>query len=70
MFHALRRVRDHRKARHLWVDAICINQQDDVEKTSQVAAMGNIYESAARSIVWLGQESLQRDCELAIAFIR
>jgi hypothetical protein len=29
----------------VWVDAICINQQDDVEKSVQVAMMNEIYAS-------------------------
>src|ERR1700761_1133436 len=28
------------KIRRLWIDAICINQQDDVERSQQVAVMG------------------------------
>ncbi|CAH0020520.1 unnamed protein product [Clonostachys rhizophaga] len=40
----------------LWVDQLCINQQDDVEKSSQVAFMGQIYKSAKAVISWLGPE--------------
>ena len=38
----------------LWVDQICINQQDDIEKASQVQAMGNIYSIAWDVHIWLG----------------
>lgn len=38
----------------IWIDAICINQDDNFEKSSQVRMMGNIYYSASRVIVWLG----------------
>jgi hypothetical protein len=38
----------------LWVDALCINQNDVDERNSQVALMGRIYENAAWVIVWLG----------------
>ncbi|KAF2444027.1 HET-domain-containing protein [Karstenula rhodostoma CBS 690.94] len=41
----------------LWVDAICINQQDHEEKSSQVQAMGQIYSLASRLSVWLGPPS-------------
>lgn len=37
-----------------WVDAICINQNDDVEKTAQVRMMDQIYRGAAFVSVWLG----------------
>lgn len=51
----------HRRQREqcvvLWVDAICINQQDDVEKSLQVQAMGLIYSLSARLSIWLGAPS-------------
>lgn len=39
----------------LWVDAICINQDDTEERNSQVDMMGEIYRSAARVLPWLGE---------------
>lgn len=39
----------------LWVDAICINQEDTEERNSQVDMMGEIYRSAARVFPWLGE---------------
>ncbi|KAL8317509.1 hypothetical protein RB597_001076 [Gaeumannomyces tritici] len=40
--------------RILWIDAVCINQQDDDEKGQQVQMMAKIYASASRVVVWLG----------------
>ncbi|KAI1390009.1 heterokaryon incompatibility protein-domain-containing protein [Hypoxylon trugodes] len=40
--------------RDLWIDAICINQNDPPERNQQVQIMGDIYRSAERVIVWLG----------------
>jgi len=40
----------------LWIDAICINQNDVIEKNHQVAMMGQIYTQAQRVVVWLGPE--------------
>ena len=40
----------------LWVDTVCIYQQDIDERDAQLKRMGNIYALAARTIVWLGQE--------------
>ncbi|KAK4031676.1 heterokaryon incompatibility protein-domain-containing protein [Parachaetomium inaequale] len=42
---------------HLWVDAICINQDDEAERASQVNIMDRIYRGAASTCVWLGEES-------------
>lgn len=39
---------------HLWIDAICINQSDDAEKSHQVAMMGDIYRQALRVDISLG----------------
>jgi hypothetical protein len=41
--------------RLLWVDAVCINQNDFGEKGSQVSQMGNIYRQANRVLIHLGE---------------
>jgi hypothetical protein len=40
----------------LWADAICINQQDNEEKSIQVGMMRDIYKRAANVIFWLGEQ--------------
>ena len=45
----------------LWVDAVCMNQQDVKEKSSQVAMMHGIYQRAERVIVWLGESTMESD---------
>lgn len=42
----------------LWADAVCINQQDDVETGHQVQMMGSIYTDATHVLVWLGKQPL------------
>lgn len=37
----------------LWVDAMCINQTDEVEKMSQIQMMTDIYRSAEKVLVSL-----------------
>ena len=41
----------------LWIDAICINQQDTVEKQHQIRLMRDIYTGAAEVIMWVGEWS-------------
>ncbi|KAF1978600.1 HET-domain-containing protein [Bimuria novae-zelandiae CBS 107.79] len=38
----------------LWIDAICINQTGDAERSYQVGLMGRIYYNAVKAILWLG----------------
>jgi hypothetical protein len=42
---------------YLWIDAICINQNDSDEKNRQILLMRKIYQHATCTIVWLGPES-------------
>ncbi|KAF1958146.1 hypothetical protein CC80DRAFT_558925 [Byssothecium circinans] len=51
----LRHLRLPNKDRVLWVDAICINQVDDNEKSRQVQRMGQIYANARVVLIWLGE---------------
>lgn len=53
---ALMKLRDPYFARCLWIDALCINQEDDKEKAHQVGAMARIYGLAWQVVVWLGEE--------------
>jgi hypothetical protein len=57
LYAALRQLRHETEPKVLWIDAICINQDDNDEKTSQVKLMGRIYTLAEKTIVWLGQET-------------
>ncbi|KAK8065107.1 hypothetical protein PG997_011854 [Apiospora hydei] len=41
----------------LWVDAICINQEDVAERNAQVPIMDSIYRNARRTVIWLGPET-------------
>jgi hypothetical protein len=43
----------------VWVDAICINQEDSSERASQVDLMGEIYSRASACVIWLGPGSRQ-----------
>lgn len=38
----------------LWIDAICINQSDPVERAAQVTIMDKVYGHASHLLIWLG----------------
>lgn len=46
-----------REPRTIWIDAICVNQQDLAERSSQVLRMPDIYKKATRVVVWLDPSS-------------
>ncbi|CZR53667.1 uncharacterized protein PAC_03547 [Phialocephala subalpina] len=50
---ALQRLRELGES-PLWIDAICINQDDKAEKARQIPLMGEIYSQARQVLVWLG----------------
>ena len=51
---ALRHIRYRTRSRVLWVDAICINQDDLAERGQQVQQMRRIYELCTADVAWLG----------------
>ncbi|KAK4654105.1 hypothetical protein QC762_0062110 [Podospora pseudocomata] len=55
---ALRRLRSSIDVKVFWVDAVCINQLDTNEKTSQLGLMARIYKSAADVQVFLGESGV------------
>ncbi|KAM7211763.1 Heterokaryon incompatibility protein (HET) domain containing protein [Rhypophila decipiens] len=54
LFDGLTRLRLPSTPRILWIDAICINQDNLLERAQQVDLMGEIYQGAGRVLVWLG----------------
>jgi len=55
LYSALWQWRDQGCRAHIWADAICINQNNMMEKTEQVRMMGDIYSRANIVIIWLGE---------------
>lgn len=54
---ALCRLRYEEDSLRIWVDALCINQNDVEERNEHVKMMGRVYQGAERVRVWLGEES-------------
>ena len=54
---ALSYLRKEAESRVVWIDAICVNQQDTAERNHQVKRMAAVYSMANPVIVWLGPES-------------
>lgn len=52
---ALVQLRHYSLPRVLWVDAICIDQNNNTEKETQIPLMYSIYTRASSVLVWLGE---------------
>jgi hypothetical protein len=64
-----RRRRKQFQRRLIWIDALCINQEDKEEVAQQVAQMHEIYEQAKMVWVWLGLCKDQSRMSEAIAVL-
>ncbi|EHK16976.1 uncharacterized protein TRIVIDRAFT_161679, partial [Trichoderma virens Gv29-8] len=53
---ALKHLREQEKEITLWIDALCIDQSNIPERSSQVAQMREIYSIASEVIIFLGSE--------------
>jgi len=54
LFHALCQLRRNSQSLPIWIDALCINQSSNVEKSIQVRMMRQIYARANHVRIWLG----------------
>jgi hypothetical protein len=65
---ALKHLRYKEKSRILWIDAICIDQRNSVERNQQVQMMSKIYTRAENVCIWLGEQD--DESKVAFKFIR
>lgn len=54
LFAALTRIRHETETRRLWIDALCINQENAAEKMAQVNMMHRIYANCEQCNIWMG----------------
>ncbi|KAF7528204.1 hypothetical protein G7054_g10234 [Neopestalotiopsis clavispora] len=65
---AIRGLRHKNDVLKIWIDAICINQDDLTEREHQVSLMGSIYSLAGTVHIWLGEGGC--GCGAALRVIR
>lgn len=66
--YVLKQTNPHVRDGYLWVDAICINQVDNDEKSEQVANMGQVFKRATQVLACVGQH--QDDSEFLCRMVR
>lgn len=52
--------------RFIWIDSICIDQENDAEKNVQISFMRHIYKEAKNVLIWLGDATAAEEGALAI----
>jgi Heterokaryon incompatibility protein (HET) len=75
LFDALQQIqRSQLVDQYLWVDAICINQGEDNdalnERSLHISLMKQIYEQAAKVLVWLGRPENEANNRLAFPMMK
>lgn len=61
LYHALVALRRPNGKRRLWIDAICIRQDDNMEKKTQIPLMGRVYSQCQSVVIWLGNSTPSSD---------
>ncbi|KAF4457702.1 heterokaryon incompatibility [Fusarium albosuccineum] len=73
LFFALSQLRLPHETRTLWIDQLCIDQTNKIEKSYQVSVMRSIYKEASHGLIWLGKIPKEHDAgfdsnDVAVAF--
>jgi hypothetical protein len=74
LYAAFQQLRYAQTKRTLWVDQVCIDQEDSEEKGNQIGLMRTIYRRCSLCLIWLGDISSRerfstQDAEVALDFI-
>ncbi|KAF2187259.1 hypothetical protein K469DRAFT_539566, partial [Zopfia rhizophila CBS 207.26] len=64
---AICELRDAAETRILWIDSISIGKSNDAvqERNSQVVIKGEIYKSARKVVVWLGESDSRAEAAIS-----
>ncbi|KAF7897186.1 hypothetical protein EAF00_005414 [Botryotinia globosa] len=63
---ALRNMRKEDYPIVMWIDQICINQEDNKEKEMQIPLMARIYKHAFNTVIWLGRAEPASDSAIQL----
>jgi hypothetical protein len=61
LFVALCELRKTDTVRTVWIDQLCIDQTNEIEKSTQVSVMQEIYRQSAHGIIWIGGLPTEKD---------
>ncbi|KAF1946903.1 HET-domain-containing protein [Clathrospora elynae] len=69
LYQALKRIRQTNCYSWIWVDALCIDQANESEKSQQISKMPDIYSNAWNVIAWLGEGDGVDSADSAVGII-
>jgi hypothetical protein len=70
LMQALTQLRSDTEPVYLWVDALCIDQDNPTERSAQVARMHEIYSNAEKVCVWLGNPPVMDEAKKTFHFLK
>ncbi|KAF7513250.1 hypothetical protein GJ744_010646 [Endocarpon pusillum] len=70
LFEALNRFSHTHSKKPFWIDSICINEADPVERIEQIKLMGDIYHQAEEVPIWLGEIRNEIQTQTALDLIK
>ena len=68
LYNALKALRHPQRTRTLWVDAVCINQDDLQERNAQVSMMDKVYLQAALVVVFWQKTNMSKSMQTVKSF--
>ena len=66
---ALRALRHRKDTVVLWIDALCINQQDSREKAQQIPVIARVFQGAACTLAYVSNDSQDEEALIAMELI-
>jgi hypothetical protein len=54
----------------IWIDAVCINQENETERAEQVQLMRRLYSGASMVRVWVDEPSIDGNSQVVAALVR
>jgi hypothetical protein len=69
LYQALRKFRKSHASIPVWIDSICMNEGDPIERPEQIRMMGDIYGQAEEVLIWLGEVESMTETKTAMDMI-
>lgn len=69
LYQSLLKFRKSHASIPIWIDSICMNEGDPIERPEQIRMMGDIYGKAKEVLIWLGEIETMVETKIAMDMI-